>query len=191
VNVCSFIEAGTHSGATRRQRPLSSRLLNTSVIIYLTDEYNEHPGVRKLSLDDTSRDRVINILSLEYKTLRDEIGIRHTARFQLLGLMTAAAALIVTAFVSKSDSIENLWLGIGLASGILLLGLLCFWVLGRQLVGVSARTAQLEEQINALLPSEYSSALRWESDHQTRSPLAMISFGFFPSSSRKHPRANP
>jgi hypothetical protein len=101
VHVYPFIEAGRRSSATRRQRPLSSRSLNTSVIIYVTDEYNEHPGVRKLSLDDTDRDRVINVLSLEYKTPRDEIGIRHTARFQLLGLMTAAAALIVTALLAN------------------------------------------------------------------------------------------
>jgi hypothetical protein len=133
-------------------------------------------------MDEANGDRAIQILTLEYQTLREEIMVRTSGRFQFLGLMTTAAALLGTGFFSSSAFKVHVWLSAGLAIAVLVFGLSGFWVLGRQVVAMSARIAQIEGQINALLPAEVrkTSALSWESDHQDRSSFERVVMGLAP-----------
>ena len=43
---------------------------------------------------DADRDRMLQVLALEYGTLREEILMRLSARYQFVGFFTAAAGLI-------------------------------------------------------------------------------------------------
>lgn len=99
-------------------------------------------------------DRIIQILSQEYQTLRQEILVRASGRFQFLGLMTTAAALLASGVLGHSIFSGQTLISAILAAVVFAFGLAYFLHLGRQMVDVSARVAQLEERINALVPSE-------------------------------------
>jgi hypothetical protein len=122
---------------------------------------------KSLQEDDLYRERVIQVLSLEYQTLREELLVRTSGRFQFLGLMTTAAALLTTGIVGHSVFTGQAWVAAVLAIGVFAFGVICFVYLGRQRVAVSVRIAAIEKRIKSLLPAEpgFSTILSWESDH--------------------------
>lgn len=122
---------------------------------------------------------LIQVLSLEYQSLRDEMQTRTSGRFQFVGLMTTAAALLLVG-VGGSDRLGT-WLSIILAGGVFLMGLVAFWILGIHIVNISSRVAQIEARINSLLPPlpDGQRALSWVSDHQQRPLLVRLVLGEF------------
>jgi hypothetical protein len=125
------------------------------------------PRARGNRVDYSEQDQAIKVLSLEYQTLRDEMIMRMSSRFQFLGFTTTAAALLAT-IVSHSALGFQTWLIVGLATGVFMFGFACFWFLGRHVIYISARIANLEQRINELLPTQPGepSLLSWESEHQ-------------------------
>ena len=93
---------------------------------------------------------MIQLLSLEYETLRSEILTRTSGRYQFLGLMTTAAALLASGIGSTISASQKLSLGC-LALAIFTVGLAYFWRLGGHIVLISARIAEIENRINELL----------------------------------------
>jgi hypothetical protein len=102
-------------------------------------------------------------------------------RFQFLGFMTTAAALLASGALGHSAFGGQTWLAVMLAVGVFTFGLACFLILGRQMVRLSARVAKIENRINALMSAEYGTPilLSWESDHQRRGPLQKLILGTF------------
>jgi hypothetical protein len=138
---------------------------------------------RKLTDGETpssaEREQAVQILSLEYQTLRDEVLARTSGRFQFLGLLTAAAAILASG-VSGTVSLGEKWFLGCLAVISFLAGLALFWVLGRNILVLSRRISVIERRINALAFSD-SELLSWESEHQRRSLWSRLSLGFLPA----------
>jgi hypothetical protein len=120
-------------------------------------------------VDHSERDQAIKVLSLEYQTLRDEMIMQMSSRFQFLGFTTAAAALLATV-AGRSALNFQAWLIVGLAVGVFMFGIACFWILGRHVIYISGRVANIERRINELLPTQPGepSLLSWETEHQQR-----------------------
>ncbi len=57
----------------------------------MNDNRDAGPARRRATEDN----QVIQVLSLEYQTLRAELFTRMSGRFQFLGFMTTAAALVI------------------------------------------------------------------------------------------------
>ena len=96
--------------------------------------------------------------------------VRISGRFQFLGLMTTAAALLATGvFSSRSLLGGQSWLAGVLAVVVFGFGLANYWVLGRHVVVLSTRVAAIEARINALAPGlpGVPRLLSWESEHQS------------------------
>jgi len=112
-------------------------------------------------------DRTLQVLTMEYGYLSAQILARLSARYQFLGFLTAGAAILAA---GSSGSVLKLgtWILPGLAIGIFLFGLLCFWLLGRTIVEIAAHIVEIEERINQLVPVEPGTPklLRWESGQQ-------------------------
>jgi hypothetical protein len=123
--------------------------------------------------DSSGRDCMIHVLSLEYQTLRAEILVRTSGRFQFLGLMTVAATLLATAAFSRPLFSASNWIAGILAIVVFAFGLMNFWILGLQIFSLSARVAEIENRINALAPAQtvFSELLNWELSLQKRSRL--------------------
>jgi hypothetical protein len=140
---------------------------------------NGHDKTKNRHTDDVRTDRMIQVLSLEYQTLRDDVLVRSSGRFQFLGLMTTAAALLASGILGHSVFGSQTWIAAVLALAVFGFGLVCFLILGRQMLVLSARLSELEKRINALvLPETGAPALlSWESDHQQRSSLQKLSLG--------------
>ena len=134
-------------------------------------------------LEDADLDRIIQVLSLEYQTLRQDILIRASGRFQFLGLMTTAAALLASGVLGHSVFSGQTLVAAVLSAAVFVFGLTLFLLVGRQMVNASARVAQLEERINALVPCESDSRplLSWETDSQHHSFVGYLSLGIIPS----------
>lgn len=117
--------------------------------------------------DSQETDRIIQLLSLEYTTLRDEMLTRISGRFQFLGLMTTAAALVGSG-IGHSPLGLSTWATATLAAGVFLFGLACFWRLGRHILGLSKRIAIIERRLNGLVPVSSGAPvlLSWESERQ-------------------------
>src|SRR5947207_2934972 len=98
-------------------------------------ETKRHAGGQRNRADHSERDQVIQVLSLEYQTLRDEMIMRMSSRFQFLGFMTAAAALLATVVGRPASSLQS-WIIVSLAAGVFIFGLICFWLLGRHVVHI-------------------------------------------------------
>jgi len=130
--------------------------------------------------DYSDRDCIIHVLSLEYKTLRAELLVRVSGRFQFLGLMTTAAALIVTGFFSRSVFGNSDWIAGILAAAVFSFGLMNFWILGRHIAVLSARIAEIENRINTLAPARENvpELLSWESERQKRGRYNRVSMNF-------------
>jgi hypothetical protein len=126
---------------------------------------------------DVDRDRIIQALSLEYQSLREEINVRTSGRFQFLGLTTTAAALLTTGAFGSSVFGSQRWIPDLLALLVFVFGLISFIVVGIGRKACSKKVAATEKRINALIPAEpgFTSVLSWESDHQNPGPLSMFS----------------
>jgi hypothetical protein len=112
-------------------------------------------------------DRIVQVLSLEYCTLREEILVRATARYQFVGLVTGATGLIA-AGIGLSGYGTGTWILAGLAAAVIGVGLYGYFRMRSHVIAISAHVAQLESRLNALVPAEagHASLLSWESDHQ-------------------------
>jgi hypothetical protein len=119
---------------------------------------------------------MVQILSLEYQTLRSEILTLTSGRYQFFGLMTAAAALLASG-VGHSISSNERWIIGFVALTIFVVGLAYFLRLGRNIATLSARIASIEGRINDLTYSQ-SKLLSWESEQQQRSLLKRITLGW-------------
>lgn len=118
---------------------------------------------------------MVQVLSLEYQTLRDDILVRTSGRFQFLGLMTTAAALLASGIFGHSVFGSQTWIAAGLAFAVFSFGLFCFAFLGRQAAALSARIAQIEKHINSLAPKQEGYVLLgWECDWQQRRGLPRL-----------------
>jgi len=106
--------------------------------------------------DHSDRDRIIHVLSLEYKTLREELLVRVSGRFQFLGLMTTAAALIATGFFSRSVFGNSDWIAGILAAAVFSFGLMNF--------GYSADISRFSRHASRRLRTE---SMRWRPLKQT------------------------
>jgi hypothetical protein len=136
----------------------------------VTDDDNGRRDAPAIAADP---DRWIAVLSLEYETLRNEILTRTTGRFQFLGLMTTAAALVGT---GMGSSRLNAWASGLIAIAIFMIGLAGFGLLGRQILNISARVADLEGRINHMMgvgPGDRA-LLSWETARQRRSRFASL-----------------
>jgi hypothetical protein len=124
------------------------------------------PGQTETSINN----QIIEALALEYQSLRDELLTRTTGRFQFLGLTATAAALLVSGIGGTGHGL-GLWPSVGLAVAVLGLGLGNFFNLGRDILRLSARIAQIEQRINGLLPvpGDGQDVLIWETNRQQRS----------------------
>jgi hypothetical protein len=115
---------------------------------------------------ETHSDEYVRILSLEYQSLRSDLVMRSAARFQFLGLVIASAAILGTGL---GGSHSNLATRILVILGVVLfcLGLISFWLQGRDQAVISAQIAAIETRINELVPTE-PVLLNWETTHQER-----------------------
>jgi fatty acid desaturase len=93
----------------------------------------------------SDNERIIQVLSLEYQALRDEMMVRTSGRFQFLGLMTTAAALLVAGLGNLASG-PGIWVSGALAMAVFVLGLVFFFALGHHIVRLSARIAQIEQR---------------------------------------------
>jgi hypothetical protein len=108
---------------------------------------------------------MLQVLALEYGTLRQEILMRLSARYQFVGFVTTAAALTGVG-IGYSSGLK-VWLLVSLAVAVLAVGIygyLRMQVYGRK---VAARIVEIEERINKLVPVEpgTQNLLSWESEH--------------------------
>jgi hypothetical protein len=107
----------------------------------------------------------IAVLTAAYQSLREDMQVRSAARFQFLGFVTAAAA-VLAAGLGRLPAGTTLVLEI-LAAVLFAAGLATFWVSGRQQARISWRAAQIEAAINQALGGD--KLLTWETDSQDRS----------------------
>jgi hypothetical protein len=141
---------------------------------------DRHHGEAKSSqVSDQNREQIIQVLSLEYQTLREEILVHTSGRFQFLGLMTTAAALLTTGVFSSSVFRGQTWISAALALGVFVFGVVCFVYIGRQREAVADRVAEIERRINALLPAEpgFSAVLSLESHRKHRTLYQNLKWG--------------
>ena len=123
---------------------------------------------------DAERDRFLQVLTLEYETLRAEILARLSARYQFIGFITAATALIGVAIGYSSGF--KVWLLTAMAIIVLATGFYGYYRMVVQGRIVSARVAQIEARINKLVPVEPGAPnlLSWESEHPRESLLSPL-----------------
>lgn len=126
---------------------------------------------------DAERDRFLQVLMLEYGTLRAEILTRLSARYQFVGFVTGAAALIGVA-IGYSSGLK-VWLLTAVSIAVLAVG---FYGYCRMIVRgklISARIAEIEDRINRLVPAEPGTPnlLSWESEHKSE-PFISVLFDY-------------
>jgi len=138
---------------------------------------------------------MLQVLALEYETLRAELIMRLSSKYQFYGFFTAAAALIGVA-IGYSTGLK-VWVLIGLAAAVLVAGIFGYHrmvINGRR---ISARIALIEERINKLVPAEPGAPnlLGWESEHRpwqpvqlSRDDLGTLALSARPPSGRARPR---
>jgi hypothetical protein len=133
--------------------------------------------------DRSERERIIQVLSLEYQTLMEEILLRTSGRFQFLGLMTTAAALLSTGVFGHPVFRPQTWIAAALAAGVFIFGVACFVYLGRQRELIAFRVGALEKRINALLSAEpgFPAVLSWNSGYKHVSLYQKIRITLHPS----------
>jgi hypothetical protein len=113
-------------------------------------------------------DKRVDVLGLEYQSLRSDLVMRSGARFQFLGFITASAAILATGLGDSRSRLETHVLVI-LAILLFILGLLSFWLQGSEQAAISAKVYHIEEKLNGLVNEP--GLLSWETDHQKRSPF--------------------
>ena len=111
---------------------------------------------------------MLQVLALEYGTLREEILMRLNARYQFVGFVTGAAGLIGVG-IGYSSGLK-IWLLVALGVAVLALGIYGYFRMQYYGYLVSARIAQIEDRINKLVPVEPGtrSLLSWESEHRAQ-----------------------
>jgi hypothetical protein len=134
-------------------------------------------------IDNTDHDQIIKLLSMEYQTLREEILVRTSGRFQFLGLMTTAAALLTTGVVSPSIFKDDQLIAAALAAVVFIFGVACFVYLGRRRIAVSIKVAAIEKRINAMVPAEpgFPDVLNWETYYGQLTLCQRIRLALFPN----------
>jgi sulfite exporter TauE/SafE len=135
---------------------------------------NGSAGVQALRTD-AERDRSLQVLMLEYGTLRAEILMRLSARYQFIGFVTGAAALVGVA-IGYSSGLK-VWLLTAVSIAVLALGFYgyCRMILRGRLI--SAKVAEIEDRINKLVPAEPGTPnlLSWESKHNQEPFISLLS----------------
>ena len=111
-------------------------------------------------------DKAIDVLGLEYQSLRSDLIMRSGARFQFLGFITASAAILATGLGDSHSSLETHVL-VGLGIALFIFGLITFWLQGREQALISAEIARIEQKLNNLV--QKPGLLSWETTHQERS----------------------
>ncbi len=116
-------------------------------------------------------DEHVQLLSMEYKSLRSDLQMRSSARFQFLGLITASAAVLATGLGgSHSPDTTKVLAVLGIA--LFLLGVGAFWRQGRDQAIISYKISSLERRINNLARTEPGERdlLSWETfNYENRS----------------------
>jgi hypothetical protein len=111
-------------------------------------------------------DKAIDVLGLEYQSLRSDLIMRSGARFQFLGFITASAAILATGLGDSHSSLETHVLVV-LGIVLFIFGLVTFWLQGREQAVISAKIASIEQRLNNLV--QKPGLLSWETTHQERS----------------------
>ncbi len=109
---------------------------------------------------------MLQVLALEYGTLREEILTRLSARYQFVGFVTTAAGLIGVGIGYSSGF--KVWLLIALAVAVLAVGIVGYFHMRSYGMLVSARIIEIEDRINKLVPVEPGTRnlLSWETEHR-------------------------
>ncbi len=135
-----------------------------------------------MALSEEATKQIVDVLKLEYGTLRTELLQRLATRYQLVSVPLAVLALAVTVGgVQKGPLTAGFMIG---ALSLLLLSLAAFsyafLYVGRTIAALSARVAQLEADINWYMQQQYGieGLLGWETRCQsTRSPWGRLLTG--------------
>lgn len=108
----------------------------------------------------------VDVLGLEYQSLRSDLVMRSGARFQFLGFITASAAILATGLGDSRSILETRVL-VSLGAVLFIVGLITFWLQGSEQAAISAKIADIEGRLNHLVGDP--GLLSWETDHQQRS----------------------
>jgi hypothetical protein len=120
-----------------------------------------------------TRRQFLDVMSLEYISLRSEIGERTERRFQTVTVFLAAGALL--AGVKQGDLNVAV---VGLAAALVLAGAVVWVSAGRSIGRVSAHLAELEKRIDDLIdPDDFQPPLTWERRRQERRGWNKFWFG--------------
>lgn len=111
-------------------------------------------------------DKRVDVLGLEYQSLREDLVMRSGARFQFLGFVTASAAILATGLGDSRSRLETRVL-VSLGIALFVLGLITFWLQGSEQAAISAKIADIEERLNGFVSEP--GLLSWETEHQKRS----------------------
>lgn len=134
------------------------------------------------------KDDPVQVLALEYQSLRADLQVRSAARFQFLGFITASAAILATG-LGHSSAGQTTYILEGLGGALFILGLASFWLQGKDQALISAQVANLEERINRAMSADL---LSWETRHQERSVFNYWILGLrYPSPRRKPKKVGP
>lgn len=127
-------------------------------------------------------DRIIQVLGMEYQYLTAQIIARLSARYQFLGFLTAAAAILAVASSHPFFS-GGTYVLASLAGAVFLFGLICYWSLGRFIATLSVRVARIERRINELFPDGDGHSkvlLSWETERRELRSIGQFIQGFVP-----------
>jgi hypothetical protein len=117
------------------------------------------------SIAHPAADRAIDVLRIEYDTLRAEIMGHQSNRFQFLVVSTTVAVAIVAAAHFVKGDATSTWLTASIGFVILAIGYLSFLHMGRAIVALSEGIAIIEARINSIMHHAYGTdadLLRWE-----------------------------
>jgi hypothetical protein len=129
----------------------------------------------------------VQVLALEYQSLRADLQTRSAARFQFLGFVTAAAAILATGLGHSTADLTTYAIG----GALFLVGLVSFWLQGNDQARISAHIAEIEQRINQLVPGQLN-LLTWETRHQERSCFHRWILGLrYPSPKQKPKNIDP
>jgi hypothetical protein len=121
-----------------------------------------------------NEDRTLQVLAMEYETLRVKILMCATAAINLSDSLQQPQLSLEPALACRPNGLKACIL-VGLAAIVLAIGVYGYDRMRYHLILLSARIAQIEDRINNLVPSRPGSPklISWESEHQGQ-PL----FGF-------------
>ena len=130
------------------------------------------------STSDTVRDRSIRVLALEYQALRAELTMRLSARYQFVGFITGAAALIGAGIGYSSFGLKT-WILASLGVAVITVGLIGFYRMGFHVIHLAHRLSVVEERINALAEETGAAKLlTWASGRRPPALWETLSLGY-------------